>query len=364
MRYIKIIFFCLLAGTVHAKELSYDELKAEIIRISKIESSNTQNTEINKLVQSFTKNELPENKSDWSIEVDTSPIDDSKIVIMSLRAESPIRAWINEVSTPTLILRFKEGKLESYFSLGVTPDTESGDTRSLTLRFDSSPAQVYKGSISSDNKAVFLKNSRELIREISASKQLTLRFTPFNSNPVTTTFNLRGFDNSANELLAAANLDLNDRALLFEDEYRNSLSKQSSYATFGISLNKNLVTIGTEGGRWKPFARDSAALDLVSSALKALNDVSTKLKFKLIVNINGSILTTKQSIDGGIPFSSKELHDLFNKAIEKSSFDKSRISEINLKDMEPTLYGKDAPEILVGKVKDTNESITIVVNLQ
>lgn len=363
MKIVKAILICLLANISHAQELSHTELKAEIIRISAIQNPGTQRAQIESLVEIITKEEFSENenKGAWSVKIDISPIDDSKTVVMTLMAQSPIRAWIDEVSTPALILRLREGQLESFFSLGVTPNVESGDTRSLTLRFDSSPAKVYEGSLSTNNKAVFLRNTRELIREISSSKTLTLRFTPFNSNPVTTTFNLAGFDGSATELLTASGLDLDDKSLLFEDEYRNSLGKLSSSARYEIGLNKNIVTIKVQGGRWKPYARDSAAVDLISKALDVFKDVSTRLDFKLIINLSGSVLTTPRHRDEGLPFSAEELQELFDKAIDKSEFDQSLISRISSSNVQPTYYGKDDPAILVGVLQDTNESITITV---
>jgi type VI secretion system protein VasI len=131
----------------------------------------------------------------------------------------PVHAWPNETVTPSLVIRFKEGKLESYFSLGVMPHTESGESRSYTLRFDSSPAKDYEGSLSTDGKGLFIEETRFLLREIASADKLTLRFTPFNSSPVTTTFNLKGFTNASKELLSAAMLDLKDRNIQFEDAY-------------------------------------------------------------------------------------------------------------------------------------------------
>jgi len=359
----KITFLLVCAAGVQAKELSLNEIKDEVIRISKIESLAKQKTEIFALASSFDGNKKANKTGDWNVKVDKSPIDDSESVIMALNAESPIHAWVDDVSTPTLMIRFKEGELDTYFSLGVTPDTEAGDTRTLTLRFDSLPAKDFKGNISTNNKAVFLRDSIELLREISSAQKLTLRFTPFNSNPVTTTFNLNGFNQSASKLFAAANLDLNDKGLMFEDKFRKSLSSKSSYSTFGIYLKNNIVTIETEGGRWKPFARKSAAIDLISNALVAFKNLPDSLNYKLVVNINGSSLTTKQTSDGGLPFSSQELQGLFNDALKKSELDKSLILKVNLNTVEPDYYGNDAPSILVGKVKDTNESIQLIAEL-
>lgn len=363
LRYFYVCVLVLWTFVAQAKELSLDELKAEIIRISEIQEASAQSSALKLLVSSFLIEPKSAVSGAWSVNVDISPIDDSKTVVMALQAESPIRAWVNEVATPVLIVRFKEGKLDSYFSLGVTPNVESGDNRTITLRFDSAPAKKYEGSISTDNKAVFLRNTRALLREISSSDKLTLRFTPFNSNPVTTTFNLTGFDEAARELLAAAKIDLSNQDLLFEDEYRKSLSKQSSYSTFGISVEGNVVTIETEGSRWRPFARKSAAIDLISSTLNAFKGLPNDVRYKLAVNINGSNITAKLTNDGGLPFTSQELRELFNSAVDKSGFDRSLISSVSLNTVQPTYYGRDAPAILVGKLKDTNESIKIAVEL-
>ena len=64
-----------------------------------------------------------------------------------------------------------------------------------------------------------------------------------------------------------------------------------------------------------------------------------------------------------MPFSSSELQGLLNQALEKTEFNPSLISKTNLNTVEPSYYGKDAPSILVGKVKDTNESIKLTVEI-
>ena len=179
LKIFKIVFLLICAAGVQANELSLNEIKEEIIRISKIENSAKQKSDILALARSFDEDKKANTTGDWSVQVDKSPIDDSESVIMALNAETPIHAWVNDVSTPTLMIRFKEGKLETYFSLGVTPDTESGDTSTLTLRFDSLPAKDFKGSISTNNKAVFLINPRPSLpgKTLTKAPKSTIRTT-------------------------------------------------------------------------------------------------------------------------------------------------------------------------------------------
>lgn len=129
----------------------------------------------------------------WTVRKDTSPIDDKTNVYVTLDAEKEISGWPQKSYLPTLFLRCKEGKTEAYITTGMAPGVEgSGDGCTVRLRFDKervSPAYMSK---SSDNEALFFPDAVKRIKQIMQHETLLFEFTPFNSSPTMTSFDLRG----------------------------------------------------------------------------------------------------------------------------------------------------------------------------
>jgi hypothetical protein len=62
----------------------------------------------------------------------------------------------------------------------------------VRLRFDKDEAQVAYMSRSTDGEALFFKDAKNVIVQMLAHQLFLFGFTPFNSNPQETSFNLRG----------------------------------------------------------------------------------------------------------------------------------------------------------------------------
>lgn len=140
----------------------------------------------------------------WVVKESQSPMDDSKTVTAILQAASMVRAWPATMARPAIVLRCKEGSFEAYVNLGVRPIKDyRTDTATLMARFDTSDALPLSGSISTDGKSVFLSNSQSFADDVVAFEKLAVRFTPFNSNPQDTTFNLKGADKAMAKVKAA-----------------------------------------------------------------------------------------------------------------------------------------------------------------
>jgi type VI secretion system protein VasI len=129
----------------------------------------------------------------WTIENDTSSFDDSKTVVLLLDADADI-VGPYENYRPSLIVRCQEKQTEVYINVGMQPDVESGnfDGATIRYRFDKESAQTDIASKSTDNLALFLEGPQTYITAMLEHEQFIFGFTPFNGNPVETTFDLRG----------------------------------------------------------------------------------------------------------------------------------------------------------------------------
>ena len=86
--------------------------------------------------------------------------------------------------------------------------------------------------------------------------------------------------------------------------------------------------------------------------------------YKLSIEVFGSTTLVKCSSDGASPFRGDKLKNLVEKAIRSSEIDQKRIEGIIVNDRDPDLYGNDAPSILIGRVKNTNEMVRFNVELE
>jgi len=125
----------------------------------------------------------------WKIKITTSPIDDSQIVIGSLDADTPIHTDFGE-STPSLILRYKEGTVDAYISFDVFLGSEHIPA---TVRFGKESAVDQDWSISTDSKAAFFKDNVDaFMSHLARVDAFLIRITPYQESPVTASFSISG----------------------------------------------------------------------------------------------------------------------------------------------------------------------------
>lgn len=139
--------------------------------------------------------------SKWRIDKETSKIDDSSNIFLMLEAESSISGWLNKTHTPELTIRCKEHKTEVYIETGMSSSVEYGtDGATVILRFDKEKAKSYNTGKSTDGEALFFSQSVGLIKQMLSHSTMLFQFTPFNSSPVMTTFDLSGISEAIKPL--------------------------------------------------------------------------------------------------------------------------------------------------------------------
>ena len=134
---------------------------------------------------------------EWHIESYISPVDDSKTTILSVNADKPIQGIFSYV-TPKLMITCRGGGLNIIVLTRMVVDIDSvGDYGGVyyraTIRFDKENAQTFKDMyISTDQQSLFFNDPRDIIKQMMTHKSLLFQFTPYGSNPVITTFDIRG----------------------------------------------------------------------------------------------------------------------------------------------------------------------------
>lgn len=147
----------------------------------------------------------PLNTGEWIIREETSPIDDSKNVFIILEAETPIEIDYEEV-IPELMIVCQENTTYLYVNYNTFLGMENIYS---TTRVDSDKAESNKiWLISSNNQGIFYNTNRkksviDFIKELTTKKKFFIRITPYDGNPVDTTFILQGLDAAIKPLRAA-----------------------------------------------------------------------------------------------------------------------------------------------------------------
>lgn len=119
-------------------------------------------------------------------------MDDSQTAVFMLDANNVIRGWMKS-SRPTLLARCKEGDLDLYVDWGLAVNVESGDTRTVRVRFDDDAATSEQWDESTDNEALFSPKPAEAMTRLLTARSLRVEFTPFNANPQIAVFDVSGF---------------------------------------------------------------------------------------------------------------------------------------------------------------------------
>ncbi len=146
------------------------------------------------------KTKITTGKGHWKVRDDKSQIDDSVNVTLSLSSNKKVHSGYKSVQ-PRLYVRCSENKTNVF----LTWDLYLGlkQTNMLT-RFDKLKASTSSWSLSTDNKAVFVKGSNiNFAQKLMKHKKLLVQITPYNKNPVMATFDISGLKEAIQPLREA-----------------------------------------------------------------------------------------------------------------------------------------------------------------
>jgi len=123
----------------------------------------------------------------WVVDEAINPMDDTRLVIVSLKATSGFAKTGEPVE---LVLRCLSGKTEVYLNWS----TQLGkDGAPVTMRVGKEPAQTRRWGLSTDARESFYPGDDvNLIKELTVVDQLVVQVVPTAEDPITALFQLRG----------------------------------------------------------------------------------------------------------------------------------------------------------------------------
>jgi hypothetical protein len=150
----------------------------------------------------------------WVVREETSPMDSSKIVILTLNAENTISSVTGD-RKPSLLIRCKEGKTDTYVSTGVPAsveeDIEGGPSEDhhVRLRFDENPPITDRWVEATNHGGLFATDGISAAKQIAGAHKLAFEFTPFDANPATIQFDLNSLSSHLQMVADACKWSLN-----------------------------------------------------------------------------------------------------------------------------------------------------------
>jgi len=141
----------------------------------------------------------------WQSKTETSAIDDSKTVVMSVLAKEPYPDD-NTMRQPRLVIRCMESTTVMYVDFDGDYMSDIAGRGDVTLRVDKKPAAKGKMTASTDNSALGLwsgSQSIPVIKSMLGGDTLLVRAVPVSSNPVLAEFPITGLNAAIQPLRAA-----------------------------------------------------------------------------------------------------------------------------------------------------------------
>lgn len=138
----------------------------------------------------------------WMKSVDTNPIDDTKSVFLSLIADEGRSSYGKPI---VMTARCKSNETELYINwndyLGDDSRDVYSDSKYVTVRLGPRKAEDQEWSVSTDSQATFAPGwAGNLLKEMVKEERMVVSTTPYNENPVTAIFDIRGLEQPLREL--------------------------------------------------------------------------------------------------------------------------------------------------------------------
>lgn len=147
-------------------------------------------------------NEAEKDQPKWHVSESKSPIDDSPGVTLYLPANDTVRGTLSE-KRPTLIIRCKEGKTDTYIYWG---SFFKGETASVTTRLDEQEAKTETWYVSTGSDGLFPPVSgSEYAQSLENAEQFVARTKALGTPDMTAVFNLAGIKQNLARVKAACN---------------------------------------------------------------------------------------------------------------------------------------------------------------
>lgn len=136
---------------------------------------------------------ISSDKGKWRVSKETNPLDGSITLFFQLTSSEGKSVYGNPI---TLIIRYKRKKDELYIGW----DDYLGSEAFVTYRIGKEDAIRTRWGLSTDKKGTFFRGDViKLIRKLFEVNRFVAQVTPYNENPITAVFDVRGLRNAVEQ---------------------------------------------------------------------------------------------------------------------------------------------------------------------
>jgi type VI secretion system protein VasI len=205
MRMVSLFYGAMAVSCISAAHAETDRGLAGCMAIDNAVNRLACFDELAKSRKAVKQTDNPPTRSQWAVRVETSAIDDSKNVMMSVQSINEFSGKYGNLARASMNVACRENSTDVYFIFGDYFMSDHQEWGRATLRIDKNPAFSSSMKESTDNGALGLWNGTgvSLLKSIFGKSKLLVRVTPFNESQVTAEFPIAGLEESIKTLRAA-----------------------------------------------------------------------------------------------------------------------------------------------------------------
>jgi type VI secretion system protein VasI len=157
------------------------------------------------LIFKKTERRAEDGAGDWQVDIETSKLDDSKNVFMSLTSGDQIKGRFGDDANMILHVVCRERKVDFYVTFGENFMSDIEGYGNVTLRLDAETAFKKSMTESTDHGAlgIWSPNAISFVKTLLGHDHLLVRATPYNANAITSDFVIKGLENAVKPLRTA-----------------------------------------------------------------------------------------------------------------------------------------------------------------
>jgi hypothetical protein len=126
----------------------------------------------------------------WSVNDTKDPLDDSQVIYCVLLADSGEGTYHDPV---TLVVRITRQNNETVYEIYINWNSYLADSnQEVFFRFDDGEALKEDSLKSTNSKATFFRNPKDIIQKLVNSSRFVARTTPYSESPITAVFDVSG----------------------------------------------------------------------------------------------------------------------------------------------------------------------------
>lgn len=154
-------------------------------------------------IANFNRVDVGQGSGKWKITSEESPVTGHQDYFATLISDDYVRNAAGKFNRPSLVLRCTGKKMEGYI---IWDDVLGEKEVVINLRIGEGETEAGRWALSADKQAAFIPDTANFTKKLVGQARFTIKAWSTSSDPLVTTFDLRGSDVALKPLIAACGL--------------------------------------------------------------------------------------------------------------------------------------------------------------